>query len=439
MRRIVATLIGFALTCAACGDDAVSTDPPATLSTSPPVVATTVPATIGPTTPATEPSTTVASSTSTTGTTLAAPPSTGAPGTGTTIPEHPVLPTSMPRDQIPWAQVDRSWVFILFSTEVVYLDMTPPGEELVVAYLVAPDGTPYAITHWPLATAPSGVFDVRPDGKAAVLGFDGMLGLLDLEDGDVLPVPVPVDSQHATFTRPTGSNYVALAPSGVVSTYNQAGSYLATLGEYPYAVIDFGMPQRPWIYGPEGLDAVINGADGPVFVSNQGDHLRDLEAPGTDCFAVTWWSDTDVLLRCSMERPGYWDAHTLWIVDAEGRSAPRPLTTVDDTDPEQGHDGFVDALRVADGAVLMSFYAVGSGWYPAYFIEPPAPPTMISAGDAGQLVAAGTSTFASWGLGCCGEVHGYLAISDFQGNVVAAIGSPDGIFGVIDAHGVGAP
>lgn len=345
----------------------------------------------------------------------------------------------MAREQIPWGQVDRSWVFILFSTEVVYLDMTPPGEELVVAYLVAPDGTPYFITHWPLPLAPSGVFDVRPDGKAAVLGFDGTLGLLDLESGDVLSLPVPTDSQHATFTRPTGSDYVALAPSGVVSTYDHNGAYLATLGEYPYAVVDFGEPQRPWLYGPEGLDVVINGADGPVFVSNQGDHLRDLEAPDTGCFALTWWSDTEVLLRCSTEYPDYWDVHTLWIVDAEGRAAPRALTTADDTDPEQNLDGFVDALRVADGAVLMSSYAVGGGWYPAYILEPPASPVQIGAGDSGQLVAAGTSTFASWGLGCCGEVHGYLIIQDYQGNAIAGIGSPDGIFGVIDAHGVGAP
>ena len=310
-------------------------------------------------------------------------------------------------------------------------------EEFVALLLVAPDGTSYAAAHWVPDAAPQRILDVRPDGKRAFLRFEGSLGLLDLTTGSMLPLPVPAASRHVTFSRPTGRDYVALSPTGVIEMYGENGALLRTLGGYQGEIYDFGIPLRPWLYGPSGLDLVINAPAGPTLVGNRGEHIRDLDRPGTDCQAMSWWTETEVLVRCLNPRPGWPDAFTLWIVDAGGQAASRPLATADHADPGAGHDGFVDGIRAGNTALIQGFLMVGSGWYPTYRAEPPSNPIPLGDPIAGQLVAATSTTFMVWQLGCCGVIWGGLSIYALDGTEVALLDAPEGVFGVTDANGVG--
>ncbi len=436
MRRVLALFVSTALVIAACGDDGVLSSDQATV---PPTTSGPTTVTDGTTTTTTAVTTTAeVTTTEATTTTAVTTTTTTVPApTTTTLPTNPVLPVVMSAGQIPWGQVDRSWAAVLYSTAVGYLDTTPPGEEFVALLLVAPDGTPYAAAHWPPETAPQRILDVRPDGRRAFLRFEGSLGLLDLTTGSMLPLPVPADSRHATFTRPTGRDYVALSPTGVIGLYGGNGALLRTLGEYQDEIYDFGIPLRPWLYGPSGLDLVINAPAGPTLVGNRGEHIRDLDRPGTDCRAMSWWTDTEVLVRCLNPRPGWPDAFTLWIVDAGGRAAPQSLATADHADPGAGHDGYVDGIRAGNTALIQGFLAVGSGWYPTYRAEPPSNPIPLGEPVAGQLVAATSTTIMVWQLGCCGVIWGGLSIYGLDGTEVALLDAPEGVFGVIDANGVG--
>jgi hypothetical protein len=223
----------------------------------------------------------------------------------------------------------------------------------------------------------------------------------------------------------------------VIELYGESGALLRTLGGYQGEIYDFGVPLRPWLYGPGGLDLVINGPAGPTLVGNRGEHIRDLDRPGTDCQAMRWWTDTDVLVRCLNPRQGAWDAFTLWIVDSEGQAAPRPLATADHADPGAGHDGYVDGIRAGSTDLIQGFLAIGSGWYPTYRAEPPSNPIPLGEPIAGQLVAATSTTIMVWQLGCCGIVWGGLSIYGLDGTEVALLDAPEGVFGVIDANGVG--
>ena len=58
---------------------------------------------------------------------------------------------------------------------------------------------------------------------------------------------------------------------------------------------------------------------------------------------------------------------------------------------------------------------------------------------AGQLVTATSDVFVVFRLGCCGEVYGGLTHYDLTGRELSLLDAPDGLFGVLDAHGVGSP
>jgi hypothetical protein len=328
---------------------------------------------------------------------------------------------------------------VLFSTQVGYPDMEPAGEELVVAYLVGPDGMSFEITRWTVDDAPRWIHDVRPDGRLAIVAFGDDAALLDLTTGNIEPLPAGVGGPFVTFTRPTGRDYVMAKDDGTVEMRLSDGSLVVDFGQTLEWFFDYGVPERPWLYGPEGLTAVVNRPDGPELIDNRGNLIRKLDDAGAECVALRWWSVDDILVRCDAESDERWLVRRLWLVDRRGVNSPLALTTGDESQFPPEFMGYVDALLAGSAIVLQGEVAVGGGWFPIEKWN--GSESAVPLGDmvAGQLVTATPDVFAVFRLGCCGEVYGGLTYYDLTGRQMALLDAPDGIFGVLDAHGVGAP
>ena len=425
MRRLAAVLSALTLLAVACSDDSTSTTQ-ASVTTGASATTRT----------ATTQTATAQADTTTTPVTTTTPATTTAPTT--TVPQPDLLPDARSRQEVPWGDVDQSWALALYSTVAGYSDLVQVDEEMVIAYLVAPDGSPYEITSWPQSEAPFGIYDVRPDGQAALLAAGSDPVLLDLTTGATSQPPIPDDTMLFGFTRPTGRDYLALTFDSVIEMFSGGGNHMATLGEFiEEEDFHFG-PQRPWVFAPTGLSLVVNGLGGPAHVSNQGNHLRDLETPGELCHVLAWWNDIDVLMRCLTPYEGR-NVFTLWLVDSEGMYGPMQVTTAADAGSDPIMEGFINAVQGGNRLFIQGFVAAGSGWYPIYRMEQGVGPVALGNEVAGQLIAAGPSTVTAHRLGCCGEIYGALITYDHDGNEIARLDAPEGYFGVVAAHGVGAP
>lgn len=410
------------MTAAGCGDDDTSPTTQAPTTTG---VATTA-----------APAGTTATTTATT-----APPTTKAPTTTAAVagPPQTLMLDARTRDEVPWDEVDESWALILFSTEAGYQDLEPIDEERVIIYLVDPNGTPYEISRWPLNEGPNWIYDVRPDAQRALLrhGYDEPM-LLDLTTGESLPLPFTADAWDYGFTRPTGRDYLTVTFDGEIALYSADGTFQRTLGRYlEEEDFHFG-PQRPWVYAPDGLGLVVNGLEGPAYHDNQGNRVRGLAVGSYSlCHVLSWWDQVTVLMRCLEP----WDedyVFGMWLVDAEALYPNFPITEPSDGPDDELWQGFVEAMRGGDDLFLQGIIWSDSGGYPIYRTEQGGP---VALGDdvAGFLTAAGPDTVMLLVQGCCGEVYGALVVYDHDGNELVRLDAPDGYYGVISAHGVGAP
>jgi hypothetical protein len=450
MRRLTLVLAVVALLAAACGGD----DSPfggTTTAASETTATTAAPATTGttaaPETTGTTPETATTAAPETTTTTAAPETTTTTAAPADPVTQHAQLPAAQPRSAVPWAAVDSTWALALMSTVPGYLndnwvDPADYPDEPVVAYLVAPDGTPYEIAAWTASGAPGRVFDVRPDGKAAILGFPAGPRMLDVATGTVGPLPGGVSGVYATFTRPTGRDIVVLAAGGGVTMYRTDGSGSAELAPTGGTSSEmwYGLPTPPWIYDPEGMAAVVNGPGGISLVSNQGVFIRGLELPGMDCAALHWWDPKALVMRCGVPVPNRTEIFQLWLVDPTGGAQPIAMTTGDPAALPDMYEGYVDAHRAFGGAVVTGLVAAGSGWFPISKWSATGPNTPIGdpvAPAAGQIVAGGSNSLTVLQYGCCGEIWGALEIYDPQGNQISRLEANPDYYGVVDAHGVG--
>ena len=451
MRRLTLILAVVVLLVAACGGDETPFGGSTTAATTPETTATTAaPATTASVaTTGTTPDTATTAAPETTGTapetaTTAAPETTATTAAPDPVTQHAQLPAARPRSEVPWNAVDSAWALALMSTVPGWVngagvDPADYPNEPVVAYLVSPEGTPYEIAVWAASGAPDRVFDVRPDGKAAILGFPAGPRLLDLTTGTIDPLPGGVSGVYATFTRPTGRDIVVLAAGGGVMMHRTDGSGSAELAPTggTRSEMWYGLPTPPWIYDPEGMAAVVNGPGGISLVSNQGNFIRGLELPGMRCTALHWWDPLALVMRCDAPAVNRPDIFQLWLVDPTGAALPIPMTTDDENALPEMYGGYVDAFRAFGGAVVQGLVEAGSGWFPISKWSGTGPSTPLGDPVAGQLIAGGDQSLTLLQYGCCGEIWGALEIFDPQGNQIARIESGYDYYGVIDAHGVG--
>jgi len=449
MRRLALALTIVALLAAACGGGetpfggstttAVATS---TTGTTPETAATTAP-------PETTAPVQTTAPTETTGTTPETAATTAPPETTTTAPlapvtAHPLLPEARSRSEVPWNAIGADWALALMSTVPGYLDgnSVDPADypdEPVVAYLVAPDGAAYEIAAWPASAAPDRVFDVRPDGKAAILGFPAGPRVLDLPAGTVGPLPGGVSGVMATFTRPTGQDIVVLDAAGAAIMYRTDGSGSAVLAPVggTQSPMAYGLPTPPWIYDPEGMAAVVNAPGVVYLIDNQGNHIRDIDDVGLRCTALHWWDPLALVMRCNAPAVYRSDIFQLWLVDPTGAALPIPMTTGDENTLPEMYGGYVDAYRAGDRVMLQGLLEVGSGWFPISRWSATGPNTPLGEQVAGQLIAAGERSLTLLLYGCCGEIYGALVQFDRDGTQISRLEAPYDYYGVLDAHGVG--
>jgi hypothetical protein len=237
------------------------------------------------------------------------------------------------RSAVPWSLVGAGWT-------VAEVSAAQPGSGGSVSTdLVDPKGGRYGIAAWP---ATAGTTLVAWSGNAytalyrTAAGSTATYSLLDLHNGAVTPLHLPAGVAITGFTRPDGTNLLAIAQGPVrykLERYNLDGSWQATLAS---------MVRRPgqaaWtescasgcgaLSSPDGLYAVwgVTG-DEMQLVGNAGGMIRRLHVPGSgtppSCTPMSWWSSTTVLASCAAaSQPG---ATRLWLVPMNG-SAPSALT-----------------------------------------------------------------------------------------------------------------
>ncbi len=264
----------------------------------------------------------------------------------------PGMPDALAGSLVPWARVDETWVLALYTSSW--------GHPFAL-YLLNPQGDIYEVFSWTdLAERPFDLYDWRPDGKAVLVGvgIDGAptpeTHLIDLEARTSRTVAAGyVDVEGlASFTRPTGRDVVVRtgdAATEIVEVRRSDGSLFSTLLTRP-RLADWTRAAT-WLYGLDGTVVVLGDGDGLRLLSNLGDWIRDLDAPGEACRPVRWWDEATILARCIprevlayLPNAYYW---RLWLVPADG--SPATALTALPADPVfVGDFGFSDAWQLGD-------------------------------------------------------------------------------------------
>jgi hypothetical protein len=234
---------------------------------------------------------------------------------------------------VPWSLVGTGWT-------VAEVSSAQPGSGGPVSTeLVDPKGGRYNIAAWP-ATAATTLVAWSGNADSALYrtaaATTATYSLLNLKTGTVTPLHLPAGLAITGFTRPDGTNLLAIAQGPVrykLQRYNLDGTWEATLAS---------MVRRPgqpaWtdscasgcgaLSSPDGLYAVwgVTG-DEMQLVGNAGGMIRRLHVPGSgtpsSCTPMRWWNTTTVLASCAAaSQPG---TTRLWLVPMNG-SAPTALT-----------------------------------------------------------------------------------------------------------------
>jgi hypothetical protein len=243
---------------------------------------------------------------------------------------------------VPWQLVRSGWTLADFSTAQPSASGQLTGGS-TTTYLVDPEGGKYVVYAWPAGTNPT-LLAWSGDADSALFGGNGGYQLLTLHgqpgSGQVAPLDLPAGVVPAGFTRPDGTNILAVRQGPL---YNKLQRFdLQGQLQPPGTLAD--MPRRPVqgtlqgscassvcgaLSSPTGIYAVwgLRG-DEMQLVSNRGGIIRRLHVPGSgnppSCTPVSWWNASTVLADCSAPGPETLELR-LWLVPVNGGTAT-PLT-----------------------------------------------------------------------------------------------------------------
>jgi hypothetical protein len=264
---------------------------------------------------------------------------------------------------VPWSLVGTGWTLADYSTGQPSASGQPSGGS-TTTFLVDPEGGRYVIYQWPAGSG-STLLAWSGDTEHALFYAPGTgYQLLTLHgqpgSGQVVPLTLPPGVVVAGFTRPDGTNLLAVRQGPALNKlqrYTLAGVFQKTLATMPRRPGQAALPgtcassECGALSSPTGLMAVwgLRG-DEMQLVSNLGGVLGRLTVPGSghppSCTPVSWWNATTILADCSAPSPQAQQLR-LWLVPDQG-GTPTPLTA-----PAGGPPGigFLTGAWQADGGV----------------------------------------------------------------------------------------
>ena len=246
------------------------------------------------------------------------------------------------RSAVPWPLVRAGWALAEFSTAQPSSSGQPSGAGSYTTYLVDPKGGKYTITS-SSGTAPQ-LMAWSGDAHEALFstgsspaGGASSYQLLNVQTGQMTPLPLPAGVVAVGFTRPDGLNILAVKIGRAkfhLQRYTLTGQLQASLAFLPRkggeAWPADGCTYACALSSPEGVFDVW-GIVGDEMQSLGNAHGKFTRLPVTgrgqpsSCVPLSWWDDTTILAECAATSlPA--DATGLWLVPADG-SNPTALTT----------------------------------------------------------------------------------------------------------------
>jgi hypothetical protein len=245
------------------------------------------------------------------------------------------------RSAIPWSLVGRGWTLAEFSTAAPNSAGQASGGGSYTTYLVDPEGDKYEVTASSGGTEPD-LMAWSGNAQTALLGTAsgaaGSYELLNVQTGQLTPLPLPAGVVPVGFTRPLGTAILAVRQGPVefhLQRYDLNGHLQTTLAWLPRKAGE----SLGWngcasgtacaISSPDGLSDVWGVAGREMQVlSNAGGKVTRLHVQSSghppSCVPVSWWSDTTILADCAVGNlPD--DATRLWLIP-EDRATPTALT-----------------------------------------------------------------------------------------------------------------
>lgn len=241
--------------------------------------------------------------------------------------------------QVPWSKVGPGWSLAEYASGrpdpsgqwlgggQMTLNLLDPAGGHYIAFTQPDGGTPWTLLGW-AGDGRQALFGVSADGQQGFIGYRE----LTLATGAVTTFAAPPAVMPTGFTRPDGTNIVAVLATGktlALQRYSLTGALQATLtshavGAAGRAVANCGL-RCDAASSPDGTSVVWSYGGSLQLIGNAGGLLRNLPVPGTGqdpaCAPIRWWDTQTVLAVCS--RPA---GQQLWLVPASGATST-PLTS----------------------------------------------------------------------------------------------------------------
>jgi TolB protein len=250
------------------------------------------------------------------------------------------------RADVPWTLVGPGWNLAESSTGQPNVSGQYAGGGQMTLYLVDPPGGRYVLFRQPAGESPWRLLAWSGDGARALFEVDAQpltasgYEVVTLATGAVSSLTLPAGVTPAGFTRPDGTNIIAVAriprTSGLPSTggtlklqrYSLTGQLQATLTSH---VIGSGQPADAnclqycgAVSSPDGTSVVWTDGGSLQLIANAGGLVRDLPVPGAGqnpaCAPIRWRDPQTVLADCTGP-----SGRRLWLVPAGG-ATPTALT-----------------------------------------------------------------------------------------------------------------
>jgi TolB protein len=369
------------------------------------------------------------------------------------------LPSSLPREDVPWVEVGEGWYVVLYeASQVDLVAGTPFVSGPVVLYLVNQSGIRYEVVRWEPESGPLGLVDAWAT-TALVAGVgtadeETLYEAVDLVTGEVMPVysvALPnrnhTISRELSLSRTNAENLVIYRLDGVSEFLERRsfdGAVLATLYDGDYVS---QLEALQWLDHHDGTSLLVSSSNGIAHVSNDGAELGEVLIPADfRCDPVRWWDAETFLSACYLRSFGEPESGLdspvnygqLWLLEENGAEGVA-LTGLPVEAPDFFDHGFRDAWPNGEnillqwhgecgGANIATLHPDGSTEFVNVSLPPPLGESNVEIVDVvnSRIVVKGFQGCDGWGSG--------LFALDLNGtylhDLVPMVGDAGGVLGV---------